>query len=113
MTDPLRLGIWISQMRDTPHPGRGWCGYWDESCVGIIEGLEGEIVAHRDPKAPRVKRLPSRAVETTPEIEIVETDIDAAMKSTPQVQQRQTRTIFQPCQRDKGKFAALGSHYTA
>ena len=43
-----------------------------------IEGLEGEIVAHRDPKAPRVKRLPSRAVETTPEIEIVETDIDAA-----------------------------------
>ena len=24
-----------------------------------IEGLEGEIVAHRDPKAPRVKRLPS------------------------------------------------------
>ena len=43
-----------------------------------IEGLEGEIVAHRDPKAPRVKRLPSRAVERTPEIEIVETDIDAA-----------------------------------
>ena len=30
-----------------------------------IEGLEGEIVAHRDPKAPRVNRLPSRAVETT------------------------------------------------